>query len=412
MKLRRIADLKNVVAVIEYGSYARGDNDKNSDYDLFILIKGKVPDFLEEDWKGYIESETGTNKFDISVYDIDTFELMLKHGSLFLWHLKLEGNIIYTSNSKKDLFSELQEFKGADEDLYLYRRLYKSTISSIEAVGANYYNLYILSLITRNVLIITCYKMKKIGFGKKNVYENVNELLNGNISISSDTYKILNDFRLLYIRAVNVDLNIENIDCSKIIEEIDNLIIKSFEIAKLRNNLDRVTSIIKNKVDRNLYASFEIVTEFERDLFVGMYELCKRELNYTLKGLCEAHRIRFEANFTKGINNEFVKLVREGFDIFEGLDYIKKSTSTYGSQSSNIFEHNQLLEEYSLDELILNFLSNNMIINQLRVRESKVYTHFIKLIEDRVADNISKGPSIKRFVEKVELFSIKINKYL
>ena len=412
MKLKRISDLRNVVAIIEYGSYARGDNDENSDYDLFILTKGKVPNFLEKDWKDYIQSEIGTQKFDISIYDTDTFELMLNHGSLFLWHLKLEGNILYTSDTNRDLFSGLQEFKGADEDLYLYRRLYKNTISSIETVGVNYYHLYILSLITRNMLIIICYKMKKIGFGKKNVYENVKELLNGNIPISPDTYKVLNSFRLLYTRAVNVDFDIESINCSIILEEVDKLLVKSFEIANLRNNLDRVTSIINNKVDRNLYASFEIVTEFERDLFIGMHEICKRELNYTLKGLCEPHRIKFEANFIRAVNNEFVELVHDGFDIFEGLDYIKKATSSYGSESSNIFGHKQLLEEYSFDHIILSFLSHNMIINHLRVKESKIYTHFIKLIENRVVDNLSKMTSIKKFVETVESFSIKINRYL
>jgi predicted nucleotidyltransferase len=413
MKLKEISNIKSVQAIIEYGSYARGDQNSNSDYDLFILTNGEVPDFLNPTWSKYISKEIGTERFDISIYDRGTFELMIKNGSLFLWHLKLEGNIIYSRSSPDRLFEYLDEFSGADEDLYLYRRLLKSAKESIRKNGINNYDLNMMSLISRNTLIILCYKMKKIQFSKQLVYETVQKYYGEKMSLSKDVYNLLQGYRFLYSRNISVLKPITENEISNILAEIDNLLDDAFKYSNLKNSLDRVSSIIRHKIDRNLYGSYEILTEFERDLYLGIAKLAKREFGVVINGINEPHKRKFEESDKVNIcnNDNKYSIIELGFVIYNYLQFVKINTSIYGPNSADVFSQQRINATKRLDETMLDFFSKSMLVNSIKKNQDTFLSKFILMIEGKLDRRLESRANITKFIEKISEFSDAISKY-
>lgn len=70
-----------------YGSYARNDFKKDSDIDLLALTNE------------LISKKIIKNNINLSVYSIQKFEEMINIGSLFIYHLKTEGKILYDENN-------------------------------------------------------------------------------------------------------------------------------------------------------------------------------------------------------------------------------------------------------------------------------------------------------------------------
>lgn len=413
MKLKKISEIKSVQAIIEYGSYARGDHNSNSDYDLFILTNGEVPDFLNSTWSNYISKEIGTERFEIAIYDRSTFELMLKSGSLFLWHLKLEGNIIYSKSSPDKLFRNLAEFSGADEDLYLYKRLYETTKESIKKNGINNYDLNMLSLISRNTLIILCYKMEKIQFGKKLAYETVQKYYGEKMSLSKDVYNVLQGYRFLYSRNIPVLTKVTNSEIENIFYEVGKLLDDAFVYSNLKNSLDRVASIIENKIDRNLYGSYEILTEFERDLYLGTAKLAKREFGVIVNGINEPHEREFNESDKVNIYNDDNRydIIQLGFEIYDYLQFVKINTSIYGSNSADIFSQQRINATKRIDETMLEFFSKSMLINDIKKNQDTFLSKFILMIEGKLDRRLESRANITKFIEKIKEFSYAISKY-
>lgn len=104
---------KVIRAIIIYGSWARGDNDKNSDIDILVICElytENVANKIEE----CIERVLYEYQTDISIYSSKKYEVLLGCGALFLHHIYAEGEIIYVRSKKytKDyLFGKLKEFK-------------------------------------------------------------------------------------------------------------------------------------------------------------------------------------------------------------------------------------------------------------------------------------------------------------
>lgn len=100
--VKKIAKNINPEKIILFGSYAWGNPDKNSDFDILIVadIKGKrwekvayVASFLSE--------ETEIMPMDIIVYTPEEFESIKKHNTSFIRKIISKGKILYERKDER-----------------------------------------------------------------------------------------------------------------------------------------------------------------------------------------------------------------------------------------------------------------------------------------------------------------------
>ncbi len=81
---------KNIKKIILFGSRARGDNNKYSDYDLLVIYRKKVPGmerYIEE-----LENNILINEYDFfSTYIISESEFQKRLYEPYLMNIKKEG---------------------------------------------------------------------------------------------------------------------------------------------------------------------------------------------------------------------------------------------------------------------------------------------------------------------------------
>lgn len=87
-------------ALVLFGSEARGDSDRGSDVDIAAFGRvSRITELIE--LKRSLASKINT-KTNVSAYSTATAELMARTGSLFLWHLKLEGKVLASQSDWYD----------------------------------------------------------------------------------------------------------------------------------------------------------------------------------------------------------------------------------------------------------------------------------------------------------------------
>ena len=84
-----------VVAMVLYGSHARGDADDASDTDVAVFSHATTARDLEIVKRTLVALGGALESPDFSVYSTATAGKMAEAGSLFLWHLRLEGRVLY-----------------------------------------------------------------------------------------------------------------------------------------------------------------------------------------------------------------------------------------------------------------------------------------------------------------------------
>jgi hypothetical protein len=102
-----------ITALVLYGSCARGDNDANSDVDLFALT-------TEDDYRMVIKS-----KINLAMYPKTVAFDMAKRGELFILHVVEEGK------SLMDFSGDFQLLK----DSFVYRKSYGIETSKAGSLG-------------------------------------------------------------------------------------------------------------------------------------------------------------------------------------------------------------------------------------------------------------------------------------
>lgn len=376
----RFDDIDNsIIAVINYGSYARGDNDKYSDYDIFILVS-QEKSFVKKKINERLKSELNGIQCDISIYNNENFKLMKSQGSLFLWHLKNEGKILYKKNNI-DLFEGLKNFLKDKEDIILYKKLVDSAFLSLNRNGINYYDLRILSLVVRNTLILLCYKRNDMSFGRNAVFNKAKKIFGDKLPLTFEIYNELNEYRLIYSRLLGRRKLPNKVHIKNLIKQIDAFLLFSMKIIGVNNNLDRFALLLKKEFDSTLYSNFEIFTEFERDLYISLMKLCKKEHNYFIKGLNDIHKNSIQCNLN---NTKLNTSVEVGFTIYDNFQKLKESNVRYDKNLEDVFDN-------YLDPIVINCKEIFLRINNSKIKKK------IKHINIPFIKNI-----ISEFEEKIE----------
>lgn len=196
-----IAKYNKILLIMEFGSKARGDDDRNSDHDIFVLSQDLSRERLIV-LKLRIAKLLGVNKASISLYTSTHFRKTLDSGRLFAWHLKLEGKVLFTRIDIDKLFVNLNPYNWYKEDLTIYYKLLEDCKHSINVNGVNSFDLAMLFTICRNTCMVICYREKSPSFGRMSVFYKARELSGSNFLLLEEDYLRLSQWKLYYERGM------------------------------------------------------------------------------------------------------------------------------------------------------------------------------------------------------------------
>lgn len=195
----------DIESICLFGSVARGEADRFSDLDIFILINDcSEEEFIKKkvDYAAQLELPVSW----ISLYQVSSAISMYEYGSYFLWHLKQEGKILFSRTGKlEQIFNDLPDYSRAKEDLLEYHTICKDICHSISLDDKTLlYELYILASLIRNTCITISYQHKKIVFGRISPVQYCLEILGNEFPFTLKEYEQIYMFRIAYSRPKDI----------------------------------------------------------------------------------------------------------------------------------------------------------------------------------------------------------------
>lgn len=142
-------------AIWLYGSHSRGNADLLSDVDILFITDDDTDDSPLQKLQNFPKAPT------ISRYHWSEIERMAKYGSLFLWHLSLEGSRISESpraiGRLSALLRSLGPYQLATRDLLGFRIVHSDVDESLRDDGASVmFEIATLATVFRHAAILGC----------------------------------------------------------------------------------------------------------------------------------------------------------------------------------------------------------------------------------------------------------------
>lgn len=200
-------EFSEIKLVMLFGSYARNDNDENSDIDIFVLIDDcNFDNYIK--LKNLIANYLQLPLDYLSIYTKQGIELLKNKGSYFLWHLKLEGILIYSDENEFDiLFNNLKKYFSAKRDLIEYKQICEDIIcNKRNDFFDKAYDLSVIASLIRNTCIAICYCFEKYYFDKIKSVNFVKSLMGDDFPFSIEEYLIIYSYRINKNRNITDDL--------------------------------------------------------------------------------------------------------------------------------------------------------------------------------------------------------------
>lgn len=214
-----------VIGVIEFGSTARDDADQHSDKDVFAVVEDVDADVLDT-LRGIVATRYSTTPASVACYSISSFDQMISHGSLFTWHLRLEGRILNDPDGVfKEAFENLAPYEAFATDLARFREIYLDVCEAHTASGIlDTFEEHVLFVVARNVCMLLTARCGQPTFGRRTVISKARALY-AELSLSSTVAEQLEAGHLAYMRNISLNLSqTEVIAPQRILGEIGNLI--------------------------------------------------------------------------------------------------------------------------------------------------------------------------------------------
>ena len=190
-------------AVWLYGSHARGDEDVLSDMDIFVVSDTEVS---RKDVAQLVPGLPG----DISVSRYSWGEVieMADYGSLFLHHLRTEGQVLWEAPVSKGqllkLLSGMGDYKHAQRDIRGFMIVLEDVKTSLKRGGTFAYELGVLGTVLRHSSILGCWLMGNPSFGRITPVQRV-------VSRYDLLPEIVTEFSILYKYRLYIDGRIASI---------------------------------------------------------------------------------------------------------------------------------------------------------------------------------------------------------
>lgn len=197
-----IHDCEEILSVVLFGSMARGDADGLSDKDIFVMCDCLSPGGSYLPIKQ--RCQEALSDANLSVYTREAVRKMALAGSLFLWHLKLEGRVLLSRNGVlEDEMQRLCPYSAYRRDFYIYRGILDDISRALARNGElSEFDLSLLFTLARNTCMLFCVKGAAPKFGRTDVFVFAQELARGNLPLSRELYDYLLACKLWYERAV------------------------------------------------------------------------------------------------------------------------------------------------------------------------------------------------------------------
>lgn len=349
-KIKKLHYSAIIRAIIGYGSWIRGDYGEDSDIDILVIVETGFNINQHKLEEIFVEIATG-RVIDLAIYDAKKFETVLTCGSLFLHHVKDEGEILYARKgfTKEYLFGKLNDFKGISEDILLYQRMFVKARNSIETNGINYYDLNILSLLARNTQILICYQNEEPTYGKWQVYDKCKDLIGKQFTLSTDVYNELLMYRNYFNRKSN-RIALPNGERYQIyFEEVGALIELGISLFGVHNAIDRIYFILADGVGRNLYTSYEVFSDFDRDVFIYINRYLTNRYNTTIDSIRSPFLLELVQKYP---DDEFIQCV---CNVVEEVKNVKKQSSNYAIDVPDVYSEIHFKNTFEHFETIFSF---------------------------------------------------------
>ncbi len=216
-----IALPSEVRALILFGSHARGDADEHSDVDVCAFVSDVGFERLVE-LRHDCAMAMGAQEESASVYPASMLWTMAEVGSLFLWHLKLEGRVVCDpSGFAAEILDELAPFTEFAEELDLYEDLLRGVQEQqLRHTSLVEFDLHVLFLVARNTSILLAYARGEPTFGRTSAFQLVVQSI-GPLPVEAQTYAELCDWHLTYVRGVRRSPLPTSEQCAAYINAVD-----------------------------------------------------------------------------------------------------------------------------------------------------------------------------------------------
>ena len=189
----------NIYSIILFGSYATYEINNNSDIDVCIIVDDSVDYKLnKKELSDFIGVDKGCQKLSSVIYPLSKIKLMLESGSLFLWHLKLEGKVLYGKDFFTKEIKKLKRYNEHIEELNYIKEIFEQLKSSYEKSNlVTSFDYSLMYSMVRNSCIVICDYYDNPKYGKLNCYLKAKELL-PDLPVTSKQYNELYNFKVLY----------------------------------------------------------------------------------------------------------------------------------------------------------------------------------------------------------------------
>ena len=214
---------ENIKSVILYGSYGRGNERSNSDVDVCLFYRTNIA-ITEENLRKFCPN-LPQKQLTVSGYPHKAITEMVEYGSLFLWHLKLEGKILYGNKYFRSALENLKTFDRHNDEILYHNSLLKDLKKAFNRILIpNECDLSLLFTIARNTCMILSHKCGIPVFDRYECYRTVNQLFR-DLPLSNLTFEYLSKWKSIYERIPDSNVNLPDIDKMRtIILELDHLL--------------------------------------------------------------------------------------------------------------------------------------------------------------------------------------------
>lgn len=195
-----------VEAIILFGSAARGDSDAESDRDVCVIATN-LSDRQLVPIVRRVAAEYQTDVASVSTYRYATARCMANSGSLFLWHLKREGRVLFERRGAfRRLMRALRPYEEYADDLLRFQEVYDDTVVAFEGSRRlDLFDLHSLFVVVRNVCMLLTAKTGVPSFGRRTTHRDAVRRY-GRLPVSSALYTLLADGHLAYMRGSKTDV--------------------------------------------------------------------------------------------------------------------------------------------------------------------------------------------------------------